>query len=139
MAVVTLTGVGVTVAGTDLSNRVKSVTINDDREELDDTVMSHSARSIFGGLPTPGITITFLQDYAASNVHEVLRAAVNVSTTVVVRLTSSAARSATNPEWHFTGKLMSYQPIDGAVGALQERSVTFRPTGTPFTYLTTAT
>lgn len=139
MAVETLTGVGVTVAGTDLSNRVKSVTIDDGREEHDDTVMSHLARSVFGGLPTPSVTITFLQDYAAANVHEVLRAAVNVSTAVIVRLKASVARSATNPEWQFTGKLMSYQPIDGPVGALQERSVTFRSTGTPFTYLTTAT
>lgn len=136
MAIEVLKDVGVTIAGTSISDHVMEVTIDDGYEELDDTVMTHTARSTMAGLPTPSLTIKFKQDYASAKTHELLRAAVNVSTAVIVRKTASAIRSGTNPEWHFTGKLFSYQPIAGQVGGQQEPSVTFKSTGTPFSYFT---
>ena len=139
MAVETLIGVSVLIAGTDISDHVKSVTIDDARDEFDDTVMSHVAKSTTGGLPSPSITISFLQDYASAKTHALLRAAVNVSTAVVIRKTAGTIRSGTNPEFQFTGKLMKYAPISGSVGQFQVPSVTFVSTGTALSEVTTAT
>jgi len=139
MAVVTLTGASVLIATTDLSDHIKEVTIDDARDENDDTVLSMTAKSMTGGLPSPTITIKIRQDYAASKTNEIIRAAVNVATAIIVRPLSGTARSATNPEWHFTGKVLQYQPLAGAAGQFQEPSVVFQPTGTPITYLTTST
>lgn len=139
MAVETLTGVGVTIAGTDISDHVKSVSIDDGRAEFDDTVMSHAAKSTLGGLPEPSITISFLQDYAATKTHALLRAAVNTSTAVVVRAKSGTARSGTNPEWQLTGKIFNYKPLDGSAGQFQTPSVTFKSAGTAMSEVTAAT
>ena len=139
MAVVTLTGASVLIATTDLSDHVKEVTIDDARDENDDTVLSMTAKSMTGGLPAPTITLKMRQDYAASKTNEKLRAAVDTSTAVVVRPKSGTARSATNPEWHFTGKILQFQPLAGTAGQFQEPTVVFQPTGTPLTYLTTST
>lgn len=138
MAVVTLTGASVLIAATDISDHVKEVTIDDGRDENDDTVISMTAKSMTGGLPTPSITLKLRQDYAASKTHALIRAAINVATAVVVRPVAATIRSETNPEWHFTGKVLQYQPLAGQAGQFQEPTVKFEPTGTPFTYLTTA-
>ena len=114
MAVVTLTGASVLIATTDLSDHIKEVTIDDARDENDDTVLSMTAKSMTGGLPSPTITIKIRQDYAASKTNEIIRAAVNVATAIIVRPLSGTARSATNPEWHFTGKVLQYQPLAGS-------------------------
>lgn len=139
MAVTVLKNVGVTIAGTDISDHVREVAIDDGYEELDDTVMTHLARSTLGGLATPSITVKCLQDYAAGKTHELFRAAVNTSTAVIIRRDRSAVRSGTNPEWEFTGKVFSYNPITGGVGTIEEPAVLFKSTGTPFSYKTAAT
>ena len=138
MAVVTLTGAMVLIATTDISDHVKEVTVDDARDENDDTVVSMTAQSKTGGLPTPSITLKMRQDYAATKTHELIKAAINVSTAVVVRATT-AIRSGTNPEFQFTGKVLQYQPFAGQAGQFQEPTIKFEPTGTPLSTLTTAT
>jgi hypothetical protein len=139
MAISTLTDVGLTIAGTDLSDHCKSVTIDDGRVEYDDTVLSHTAQSKTGGLPTPKITAVLIQDFAASKTHEILKAALNVSTAIIIRRTAGSARGAANPEYAFTGKLHQYQPIAGKAGDFNEVTAVFEPAGKPFTVLTTST
>jgi hypothetical protein len=139
MAVVTLTSAAVTIGSTDISDHVKEVTIDDARDENDDTVLSMTAKSMTGGLPNPSITLKLRQDYAASKTHELIKAAQNTSTIVIVRPDSTSVRSGTNPEWHFHGKVLQYQPVAGAAGVFQEPSVKFEPIGTPFSQLTTST
>ena len=138
MAIATLSGCLITIAGTDISDHVKEVDVDDGREEFDDTVMSHTAKSTTGGLPNPSITLKNIQDYGAGKTHELFKAAVNVSTAVVVRVTSSA-RSGTNPEFQLIGKILQYKPIAGQAGKFQEPSVKFVSTGTPMSTVTTAT
>lgn len=139
MAVVTFTGASVLVAGTDISDHVKEVTIDDGREENDDTTVNMTAKSMTGGLPTPSVTLKMRQDYAATKTHALIRAAVNVSTAVVIRPVAGTIRSATNPDWQFTGKVLQYVPIGAQAGQFQEPTVKFEPTGTPLSELTTAT
>lgn len=139
MAVVVLIGASVSIAGTDISDHVKEVTIDDAREENDDTVLSHSAKSMTGGLATPSVTLKMRQDYASSKTHALIRAAINVATAVVIRPVGATIRSGTNPEYQFTGKVLQYQPLAGQAGQFQEPSVKFEPTGTPLSEVTTAT
>ena len=139
MAVEVLTGCSVTIAGTDISDRVREVVIDDGVEEFDNMTMAHSARSTGAGVPNPSITLKLQQDYAAGKTHELLRAAKGTTSAIIIRLKAGISRSATNPEWHFVGFLPRYTPISGQVAQAQEPSVTFKSAGTPFTYLTTAT
>lgn len=139
MAVVVFAGASVLIAGTDISDHVKDVTIDDGREENDDTVISMTAKSMTGGMPNPSITLKLRQDYASAKTHALLRAAVNVSTAVVVRPVAGTIRSGTNPDWEFTGKILQYQPIAGSAGQFQEPSVTFVATGTGLSEKTTST
>lgn len=138
MAVVTFTGASVLVAATDISDHVTEVTIDDGRDENDDTVVSMTARSKTGGLPNPSITLKMRQDYAATKTHALIKAAVNTSTAVVVRPVAGTIRSATNPDWQFTGKVLQYQPIAGQAGQFQVPTVKFEPTGTPLSEVTSA-
>ena len=139
MAVVTFTAASVLIAATDISDHVKEVTINDARDENDDTVVSMTAKSMTGGLPSPTIPIKLRQDYAATKTHALIRAAVNTSTAVVVRPIAATIRSGTNPDWEFTGKVLQYSPVMGVAGQFQEPSVTFVSTGTPLAEKTAAT
>lgn len=139
MAVVTFTGASVKVAGTDISDHVTEVTIDDARDENDDTTVNMTAKSMTGGLPTPSVTLKMRQDYASSKTHALIRAAVNVATAVIVRPVGGTARSATNPDYEFTGKVLQYQPIAGQAGQFQTPTVKFEPTGTPLSELTTST
>jgi hypothetical protein len=139
MAVLTFTGASVLIAGTDISDHVKEVTIDDGREENDDTTVNMTAKSLTGGLPTPSVTLKIRQDYASAKTHALIRAAVNIATAVVIRPVAATIRSATNPDWQFTGKVLRYQPIAGTAGQFQELTVKFEPTGTPLSELTTAT
>src|SRR3990167_3083076 len=139
MAVVTFTSASVLVAGTDISDHVKEVTMDDGGEENDDTTVNMTAKSMTGGLPTPSVTLKMRQDYAASKTHALIRAAVNVSTAVVLRPVAATIRSATNPDWQFTGKVLQYQPIAATAGQFQTPSVTFVATGTQLSEVTTAT
>ena len=138
MAVVAFTNAQVTIGGTDLSDHVREVTIDDGVVELTDTVMGDTAESLMGGLKRWTITVKLLQDYAASKTHEVLRPLVNTNVALIIR-PANAARSGTNPEWQATGFLSAYTPLMGAVGTLQEPSVVFKNSGSGISCLTAAT
>lgn len=117
MATFVLTDASVTVDAVDLSDRVQSVTVDTGRETQDDTAMGHTARSNSAGLKTASISVTFLQDFAASEVDVTLEALYDAGTEhdVVVKPTSAAV-SATNPSYTLTGFIDSYPPIGGSVG-----------------------
>ncbi len=140
MAIAVLDKASILVNAVDLSAWTVSIGISDGKEEHDVTVFQNTARSFIGGLNTPEVKATFRQDFAAGGPHETLRGIVGTSVAVIVRYDGTAIRSGTNPEWAYTGVLLAYEPFGaGAHGAVPEFEVTFRPTGTPFTCLTTAT
>lgn len=130
MSTIVLTDASVTVNAVDLSDRVQSVTVDLGRETQDDTAMGHSARSNSAGLKTPSITVTFLQDFAASEVDATLEGLYDDGTEhdVVVKATSSAV-SATNPSYTLTGIITDYNPINGSVGDQHTADVTWANRG----------
>lgn len=127
MATFVLYDAYVTVAGVDLSDHVRSVTVDAGQNMADDTAMGDAFVSNAAGLATWSISVEFLQDYASGKVDATLQPLLGIGTTaaLVVRPTSSAV-SATNPDYHGTGILESYNPIGGAVGDQAMASATFQ-------------
>lgn len=127
MAIVMSNDVTLTVGGTDLSDNVQAITVSQDAEDLDGTGMGASSRTHVRGLRDDRIEVTFLQDYAASQVDATLSALyTSTGFAVVVKPTSSAV-STTNPSYTMTGILLNYQPINATVGEISTPQVTFVP------------
>lgn len=119
----------VVINSVDLSDHVKSVSLPQECEALDDTNMGDTTRSNFGGLLKWQIDVEFMQDYASSKVDQTLNTLVGATTTIVVKADSGSV-SATNPSWTGTGLLSSYKPVGGTVGDLHLTNATFLSAGT---------
>lgn len=124
MAIYTFTDGFLSVAGTDLSDHVTSITLDTGVEAQDKTAMGDSSRQSIAGLSTWSVTAEIQQDFAAGELDAIIAALTNNEAALVIRPTSSAV-GTTNPEWTGTGLLTSYNPISGAVGDLAMASVTF--------------
>lgn len=129
MATVVYTDASGVFNSVDLSDHIKSITLNYSAEMLDDTAMGDDTRSKIGGLKDWSMDVTFHQDYAASNVDATFFPLVGSTFVCVLKPTSSAV-SATNPSFTGTGILESYQPMGGGVGDLEETTVTIQSAGT---------
>ncbi len=126
MGVYTFVNGYLSVAGTDLSARVKSMTLATGVEVQDPSAMGVNTRLALAGLGTWSLTVTFNQDYAAGNVDAVLSALVGPNLTAALIFRPDAgAQSPTNPEYTGTAVVSSYQPIGGSVGDLATAPVTF--------------
>jgi len=129
MAVHKLYNASVVINSVDLSDHVKSVTLNTGSEALDDTAMGDTTRSNLGGLLTWGLSIDFEQDYASGKVDATLNGLVGATTTVVVKADAGTV-SATNPSWSGTALLTAYDPLGGTVGDLHMTQAQFVAAGT---------
>ena len=124
-----LTDATVIIDSVDLSDHVKSVTLNYAAELEDDTVMGDDTRSRTGGLKDWSIDIEFAQDFEANKVDVTLFALVGTTFPIIVG-SSSATVSATHPEFTGTGILESYPTIGNAVGELATTTITVQSAGT---------
>ena len=124
MAVFLSNGVVVTLNSVDLSDHVTSATINRVFEELEITAMGDSSRRFTKGLETSTVTLDFLNDTAAGEVLATLQAAWGTTVPLTLKQTS-AAISATNPEYQTTVLVNNTTDINGAVGDISTQSITF--------------
>ena len=124
MAIYLSNGVVVTLNSVDLSNHVTSATINRQFTELSVTAMGDTAEKFVKGLENSTITLDFLNDTAASNVNATLQAAWGTTVTLTLKQTSAAV-SATNPEFQTTVLVNNTQDINGAPGDISMQSITF--------------
>lgn len=117
----------ITVNGINLSDHCSSVTIETTFDEVDLTGFGATYKQIAQGLGDATITLNVFQDFAAASVDATLWPLSQSGATfpVVVRATS-AAKSATNPEYSMTGVLLSYNPIAGDIGAAATTDVSIR-------------
>lgn len=124
MAKFVLKNAVVVINGVDLSNRVSSVTIETEFDAQDATAMGGNYREIVQGMGDATMTFEVFQDFAAGNVDATLFPLSQSGATFLVQVKpTNGAISATNPEYQMTGVLLSYSPIDGAVGDLSTTSV----------------
>lgn len=120
----------VLINGVDLSRRVAEVVVNTDVDDVDISTMGTGVHEHLGGLGNDNFVIKFLQDFASAMVDQTLWPLKSTSTstiefTVQVSSTSSAL-SSSNPGFKSTRCiLLTYQPIQGAVGSRSEVDVTF--------------
>ena len=124
MAIFLSNGVVVTLNSVDLSDHVTSATINRSFDELEVTAMGDTAHKFVKGLEASTITLDFLNDTAASNVLQTLQAAWGTTVPLTLKQTS-AAISATNPEYQTTILVNNTTDINGAVGDISTQSITF--------------
>jgi hypothetical protein len=124
MAIYLSNGVVVTLNSVALSDHVTSATINRTFDELEVTAMGDSAHKFVKGLEASTITLDFLNDTAASNVLQTLQAAWGTTVPLTLKQTSAAV-SATNPEYQTTILVNNTTDINGAVGDISTQSITF--------------
>jgi len=122
------TDASVTINSVDLSDHVRSVTLNIEAEDLEDTAMGDTFRSRIGGLKDWSIDIEFNQDFAASEVDATIFPLLGTVVAVEVRPTSSSV-SSTNPKFSGNVLVSEYNPLDGSVGDLATTSVSWPGAG----------
>src|SRR3972149_951703 len=116
MANIVLKNAYVMINAVDLSDHVKSVTINYKAELLDDTAMGDDGRSRIAGLLDWDADVEFFQDYASAKVVATLFPLVGAAAFAVKIRAVNGAIATTNPEYQGNAVLESYQPVGGSVG-----------------------
>lgn len=114
-------------APTDLSDRVRSVTIELKTDIVDATCMTDNYKDKLAGMTDWSVTVEFAQDYAAGNVDAILFPLIGTSVPLYIKPTQSAT-SATNPLFTGNGIMSSYSPLEGKVSDLNTNKVTFEGT-----------
>jgi hypothetical protein len=127
MALFTMTDCYISINGVTLSDHAKSVTTEDNRDQVDFTAFGATSKVYGKGLGDGKITVEFFQDFAAAKTHATLQPLISSTTpfTVEVRPTS-AARSATNPAILMTALLFNYSGLAGSIGDASTMTAEFQ-------------
>jgi len=125
MAVFLNNQVGVKINTVDLSDHVKSVTLNRQFDELEVTAMGDSSHRYVKGLEASTLTLSFLNDTAAASVLATLQAAWGTSVAFSLLQTKGTAVSATNPLYTGTILVNKTTDINGATGDISTQDITF--------------
>lgn len=115
---------GVLSSEVDLSDHVRSLSIEMTTDIVDATCMSDAYKDKLAGMTDWKVTVEFAQDYASGKVDDTLFALQGQDVSLIIR-PDSAAKSATNPEFTGTGIMSNYTPLDGKVSDLNTNKVTF--------------
>ena len=124
MAIYLSNTVQVTLNSVALTDHVTSATINRVFDELEVTAMGDTAHKFVKGLEASTITLDFLSDTAAANVNATLQSAWGTTVPITLKQTSAAV-SATNPQYATTILVNNTTDINGAVGDIATQSITF--------------
>jgi hypothetical protein len=125
MSVILNNGVGVKINNVDLSDHVKSITLNRTFDELEVTAMGDSAHKFTKGLEASTLTLSFLSDTAAASVNATLQAAWGTTVTAALLQTKGTAVSATNPLYTMSILVNKTTDLNGAVGDIATQDITF--------------
>ena len=125
MSVILNNGVGVKINNVDLSDHVKSITLNRTFDELEVTAMGDTAHKFTKGLEAATLTLSFLSDTAAASVNATLQAAWGTTVTAALLQTKGSAVSATNPLYTMSILVNKTTDLNGAVGDIATQDITF--------------
>jgi hypothetical protein len=117
--------VGLKINAVDLSDHVTSVTLNQTADELEVTAMGDSSHKFVKGLESATLTVSFLNDQAATSVLDTLSDAFGTTVAWKLLQDKGTAVSATNKL--FTGDILvnNLTPINGGVGDMSTQDITF--------------
>lgn len=128
MAAFVLTDCYLSLNATDVSDYVKSVTLDAQVSTEDSTAMGDTWTEMTPGVKSGSLQIQFNDDVANSAIDDVLWGIFGTSVAFELRPTSAAV-GASNPKW--TGNvIIQGVPFGGAHGSLASKSVTFPTSGT---------
>jgi len=117
--------VGLKINSVDLSDHVKSVTLNRTFDELEVTAMGDYSHRFVKGLEASTLTVDFLNDDATGSVLATLQAAWGTSVAFSLLQTKGTAVSASNPLYSGMLLVNKTTDINGAVGDISTQSITF--------------
>lgn len=128
MAVFAFIDARVEINSVDWSDWVTSVTLNVEVEDLETTAMGQTFRSRIGGLKDGSIDIEFNNDFVDNGLDETLWTLLGTLTDVKIRPTSDAIGTG-NPEYSGNALVTEVNPLDGSVGDLAKRSLSWPTSG----------
>lgn len=129
MAAFALTDGYVALNGTDRSSYIKSIALNIEANELDQTDFADAGWMVpLAGLRSGTVAIGFNQDVAASAIDSIMWPLMWTTVTFEVRATNAAVGTS-NPKYTGSILLKQWTPLDGGVGDLAEMTLTFPTSG----------
>lgn len=124
MAKIVITNPSITINSVDLKDHIAQVTINTSVNEIQTTAFGSTGVTRAAGLLDSSIQLSFMQDYAASNVEQTIYPLIGTTTTIVVKPVTGTTTS-TNPAYSMSVLVTEWSPINGAVGELVTADVTW--------------
>lgn len=129
MAVFVATDFVIEVATVDLTDHITQAELPIEADAKETTAFGGNGwRSHIGGLKQGTFTLTFNQDYAASEVDATLWPILGTVVACTIKPTS-AAISATNPQYQFNVLVNKVEPVKGNVGDLAVMQLGWPVTG----------
>jgi hypothetical protein len=122
MAKVVLTNPRVTLDGILLSDHITSLTIFTNYDLVEVTQIGDIAKKMVAGLEDNSVSFEFQQDFAPSEVEDVIWPNRGLRIPCRIRPTSDAI-SAVNPEYRFEVLVSQWSPLSGGVGDLATTQV----------------
>jgi len=123
--------VGFKIGTVDLSDHVKSVTLNRQFDELEITAMGDTAHRFTKGLESSTLTISFLNDDSQNSVMQTLQSnwGANATFKLVQTKGTTTTISDTNPLYSGTILVNKTTDINGATGDISTQDITFTING----------
>jgi hypothetical protein len=128
MAKIVLTNPSISIAGTDLSSSISSVTIDTKYDIVETTSFGDTAKKRVAGLADNSISLEFFQDFASSSVEAIVFPLLGTATTVIIKPVATTT-TTTNPSYTVSALVSEWQPLKGGIGQLATASVTWPVSG----------
>lgn len=127
MAKKILKNVDVTVNAVNISNQVREVTIETERDEVEVTGFQAANKEFLPGLGDATITLDVFVDYGAASIDATFWPLSTTDTPFpVVIKPDNVAVGPANPSYTLQALMYGYSPIAGAVGEAASTEVTLR-------------
>lgn len=110
-----------TIPSVDISSLVSAVTLTQIVDELEVTSMGDTSHRFVAGLQAATLTISFFNDWGASQVMTTLNAAMGQTLALSMITVKGTAVSATNPTYQFSILVNNLTPV-GSGGVADEAS-----------------
>lgn len=128
MAKLVLTNPSITVAGTDLSGYITSVTLDTKYDIVETTAFGDTAKKRVAGLADNSIALEFQQDFGSSSVEATIYPLLGTAASIVIKPVATTV-STTNPSYTVSAVVSEWQPLKGGIGQLATASVTWPVSG----------
>lgn len=124
-----LTDAYISINSNVISDHGNKVEIPVKAEDKDATTFGQTWKVRRGGLKDGNLNLTFLNDYVAANLDEIMWALVGTVVPFEIRATSGTVTTS-NPKYTGSILIQEWNPINGKVGDLVEIDVSFPTSGT---------